>query len=471
MSSGKVEKYRKIDRNDGWASSLTGVGTSRDKVESYHFSVNKRLTSKEEEDLYHDDDTANFVCNAYPEESLSRGFCVKLGIDEESRYDIDSLDNVRQVEFEIHSSMEKLDFTHKVVDALVWGNVFGGAAILPGIDDGAIDMAEPLNEENIKSIDFVNVIDSQYIQPLTWYTNPTEAKFGSPMTYLITPEVASTSAAAAMTATEVHETRLVLVGGVRTSNERKRENNGWDDSRLQRMHRILQSWGLSWQLLTHLMQDAQQGVFKMDGLIDALSSQESDLIHKRLALLDASRSLVRATVLDAESETFERQEFDWAGTKEPFELLMMRLSQASGIPVTILMGRSPAGQNATGESDFRAWYDRVSVYQQNAVKPILHRLVELVFLSKTGPTKGEMPEKWTIEFPALVTPTEKEKAETREIQSRADVNYITSGVLTPEEVALSRFGPDGWDGETKIDPIPRTIAAPESEQIDEPTDG
>lgn len=38
------------------------------------------------------------------------------------------------------------------------------------------------------------------------------------------------------------------------------------------------------------------------------------------------------------------------------------LSAVSEIPVTILFGRSPCGQNATGDSDFEQYYSMVQNY-------------------------------------------------------------------------------------------------------------
>jgi hypothetical protein len=57
-------------------------------------------------------------------------------------------------------------------------------------------------------------------------------------------------------------------------------------------------------------------------------------------------------------------------------------------------------------------------------------------------------DKLRVKFEPLWSPTAKEIAEERESVSRTDKNYIDSGVLTPEEVALSRFQRGGeWSRE------------------------
>ena len=54
-------------------------------------------------------------------------------------------------------------------------------------------------------------------------------------------------------------------------------------------------------------------------------------------------------------------------------------------------------------------------------------------------------------FNPLWQMTEAERVDIRLKQSQADVAYINAQVLTPEEVASSRFGGDAYSIETKLD--------------------
>ena len=47
------------------------------------------------------------------------------------------------------------------------------------------------------------------------------------------------------------------------------------------------------------------------------------------------------------------------------------LSSLTNIPQTLLFGRSPAGMNATGESDLENWYNFVERIQKLMLKPNL----------------------------------------------------------------------------------------------------
>ncbi|MFQ8761936.1 MAG: anti-CBASS protein Acb1 family protein [Intestinimonas sp.] len=55
--------------------------------------------------------------------------------------------------------------------------------------------------------------------------------------------------------------------------------------------------------------------------------------------------------------------------------MCLDLSGASRIPVTKLFGRSPAGMNATGESDLRNYYDYVDTLREAKLRPILEKLL------------------------------------------------------------------------------------------------
>jgi len=419
-------------RLDGWSNPFTGLGTSRDKASYNTYTGEADLTAEEADALYSSDDMAALICDIMPEEALRQGLTVKAPDNPEA-------------ERLLNSRVKDLDIVAKVSDAFIWGNVFGAGVIILGVIDGVEDLTEPLRVDKVTDFKYINVIDKRYISPAKWYRDPMSSNYGRPETY----NISITGSGGSESVLEIHESRLIIAGGVRTSLKQKQGNDGWDISLLQRVNTTLRQFGIGWASLSHLMLDANQGVFKMQGLIDALAEDEQEVIAKRLTLMDMSRSTVRALVLDAETEDFDKPNFSWSGIEKPFELLMYRLAAATRIPVAILMGRSPAGMNATGDSDFRAFYDRVKSFRANRIEPVIQRLVELIAVSEG------LKVDWYIDYPPLWQPTPKEEAEIRKLQSETDRNYIDAAVLLPEEVAISRFTKDGWSPETALDDTAR----------------
>jgi len=73
-------------------------------------------------------------------------------------------------------------------------------------------------------------------------------------------------------------------------------------------------------------------------------------------------------------------------------------------------------------------------------------------LSKEGPTKGEVPDSWRIQFNPLFELNEREMADVRARVAAVDGRYIQLGVLTPKEVADARYGGSEWSMELTLDP-------------------
>jgi hypothetical protein len=115
------------------------------------------------------------------------------------------------------------------------------------------------------------------------------------------------------------------------------------------------------------------------------------------------------------------------------------------MPITKLFGRSPAGLNATGESDLENWYGEVLAYQQHVIKPRIERIVRLICYALGMPD----PESWSVTFPSLWIEGPKAIAERRKIIADTDKVYIDAGVYEAEEVALARA--QGPDAEIVID--------------------
>jgi hypothetical protein len=68
-------------------------------------------------------------------------------------------------------------------------------------------------------------------------------------------------------------------------------------------------------------------------------------------------------MLDVDEE-FERHEMRFANLDKVMVMYLLLCAAAADIPATRLLGREPAGMNATGESDMRNYYDRLSADQK-----------------------------------------------------------------------------------------------------------
>ena len=115
----------------------------------------------------------------------------------------------------------------------------------------------------------------------------------------------------------------------------------------------------------------------------------------------------------------------------------MSVAGSYRIPVTLLFGRSAAGMNATGQGDDDNFNSYIAGLQQTQLLPSLMQLMGILNAGLKAVDVSDGP--LTINFNPLSKRDQKADAETREIQSRTDKNYMDAGVLSQEEVRKNRF--------------------------------
>ena len=418
-------------RVDSWANQLINVGTALGKTDfRFRLSGGEFLSLVDLGNLYDYDGIAARIVDAVPKHALRQGVTVSTGDAAEETAITDALAALHLVE------TTRLAWT--------WGRAFGGGALYLGCDDGRAP-DEPLDERNLRSVDWVTDIDRRDLMPMTWEHGG--KNFGKPRLYRLT-RMGGTETESVT----VHASRIVRFEGTSPTRRRRLQLQGWGDSVLQRVYAELQAARAAFAASGVLLQEASQGVLKIKDLMSMMASDTDDTIKRRLELMNASRSNANALLLDADGESFERVEVGaLTGVVDVMDRMMNMVSATSGIPVTVLMGQAPAGLNATGDADIRSWYDEVSSERTQMLDPKLRRVIGLVLRSKDGPTGGREPKGWKTVWPSLWQMTPTEQADLRNKQANTDALYIDRQVLTSEEVATSRFRREGWSDDTSID--------------------
>jgi uncharacterized protein len=348
--------------------------------------------------------------------------------------------------------LETMKARTSIREALRWGNLYGGALIVMGLDDGVADLAEPVNTDTLRQVAFMTVYDRHQV---SWtsadlYQDQTDRRYNTPQWYTIRPYYQA--GAAGLEQLRVHESRTLRFCGAALPPQQRRANNGWDDSVLQAPYAELRNLVAGHQHSANLIEEWAVGVIVIKNLINLLAAKGGeDKVRQRLEIIDYCKSVLHSVLL-AEGESFEKKTASIAGLPEVLDRFAQALSSSCGIPVSLLFGEPPSGLQATGEYLQDNWYDQVKAWQEEKLQPALETLVRYEFLSKQGPTRGAEPANWKIVFNPLKQNDEKEDAGIRKTQAEVDVMYINAGVLTPEEVAMSRFGGDRYTTDTTIDP-------------------
>ena len=346
----------------------------------------------------------------------------------------------------------RLNGIESLREAWQTARALGGGGILVGASDGGSNLELPMREDRIRTIDFLTVLTPRELWAEKWYSDPTKPRYGEVATYRLVPVGVPPGATNVSQYPIIHESRIIRVSGVRTTRRFRYSGiqPGWDDPLLARVVESLSMFEGAFQGAGLLASDFSFAVLKIKGLAQILATTQGQGLMARAAGIEAARSVANVTLLDAEEE-YERQTTNIAGLPELLEKLMLRLSAAAKIPVALLMGQGPTGLNATGDADVRWFYDQIKAEQRRIARPALRRLFTLLMLAHEGPAKGKLPEKWDFEFNPLWQMTEDELADIRVKQSQVDTAYLTAQVVTPQEIAKSRFGGETYSTDTTID--------------------
>lgn len=367
---------------------------------------------------------------------------------------------------EIEHALDEMELLSKIYEARTYARAYGGGAWLLGADDGQRDMSKPLDPKRVRAFEWINVLHPRELSPATWYGDPGAPKYGEIETYYLTPD--NMDGLGRLVGTQiVHESRIVRFDGVVVSKRHRRESvNGWGDSTLTRCWEIVRDFQSSWAATGVLMQDFSQTIFKMKGLADLVASEDPEdaqRFRNRVRAADYSRSVLNSVMLDADGEDFERKTTTVTGLPDLLDRFATRLAAAARIPVSKLMGESPAGLNATGDANIRWFYDDVKAGQVRDLSKIVRKVCEL----KAQAMGLKLPEKWSIKWKPLWQLDELQEAQRRKAVVEMVALAITNQMITPEEGAVSLWGGDTFSAEIKLATSDRSAMAAERKAADD----
>jgi uncharacterized protein len=308
-------------------------------------------------------------------------------------------------------------------EAQMWGDLYGGAVIVMGIDGQ--DLAEPLDVDTVQQgqLSSLTVVDRWQLTPATEYIlDPLAPNFRYPEYY----EVAGTGFIQ-----RIHASRCIRFDGCRLPRLAWLRNGRWHGSTIQRVLDTIIGFEASVHSASKAMQEGSVDVYAIEGLYERLSEKEGQaIIRNRVKIAADLKSIYRAILID-KHDSLMRQPIDVRGYDTLLEKHQNIVCGATEMPATVLFGRSPAGMNSTGESDFRNWYDTLSMKQEFKWRPLLNQFDEVLVRSALG----YMPEEYSFDFVPLwqMDALERSKVDLNKAQARQI--YLDKGAMLPETVA------------------------------------
>lgn len=284
----------------------------------------------------------------------------------------------------IEAEEQRLGVRGKVRVALGRARLFGGAAIYIGTNDK--DLSQPFDAERVGAgdIKYLSVISKSRISPQDMNMDPTSEFFEQPAYYTINNLT-------------IHPSRLIRFVGAPVIDPAMNfpTFDGWGESVLLPLWDAIRRFDSSFANVNSMLFEANIDVFGVENLLTSASNVafQKKLIE-RFSLVAANKG-VNGSILKDASETFERKAMSFGGIAEILDRFMQETSGAADIPATRLLGMSPGGLNASGESDLRNYYDRISSEQTLTLDPTLERFNEALIRSALGTRPGEIYYEWS----------------------------------------------------------------------------
>jgi phage-related protein (TIGR01555 family) len=396
---------------DKFENLVSGLGGPKDKAASGHFAL--FLRSDEELAAMHRGDwLSRKIVDIIPQD-MTREW-------RDWQASTEAIEAIEGVE-------KALRIQQKTGAALQLGRLFGGAALYMGIRGQ--DPQQPLEIDRVGkgALEYVHLLRRREVTPGQRIRDVFSPFYGE-------PEYFEISSSDGMTA-RVHPSRLVRFTGAPIADPMGDNNSEvWGDSVLQAVYEAIANATSVQSHVAALLPEVKVDVIYIPGLGKMLeNASTTEALTKRFAYANTAKSLFNMLLLEgtgdknAPGERWEQKQINFSNLTEIAQMFLQIVSGAADVPVTRLLGQSPAGLNATGESDLRNYYDNIRARQKNDLSPALTMLDEVLIRSATGSRDPSIYYDWR----SLWGMSEAEKADVLKTKAEAMRTIVGRGGTEP----------------------------------------
>jgi len=408
MAKNKNKKKNSLVAADSFENLLTGMGTNKDPLSHTTFKRGRALSLNQE-----------FITSLYSQNWLA-GAVVDVPANDMTRNWITILDEEVKTEEAIEDELSRLKAEQKINVALKWASAYGGAVIIMMVNDGR-DMEEPLTLPAIRTKGIKNliVLDRWRVTVGPISTNLLSDNFGLPEYYMVS-----------RSGQKIHHSRVLRFDGNMPSIEEFERNGYWGNSTYEKTWSpIANSQTVSTEI-AGMTKESNIDVYGIEGLNEmiAMGPEGEAKAVKRLSVAHQMKSYLNGIALD-KNDTYEKKSNTFSGLAEIDDKFLMKVSGASQVPMSKLLGKSDAGLNGNGEGDLKNYYDNLAGKQKVEMKDQIQELLNVIHVSETGRVK-----EIGFEFNPLWQMTQEQQSTIDLNNASRDAIYIDRGVTSIEVI-------------------------------------
>lgn len=311
----------------------------------------------------------------------------RAGIQVTTNEDPENVDNLK-----VYSN--RMQVMSSVCDTLKWGRLYGGACAV--IQIKGQNLATPLDPETIGKDQFLGLVvyDRWQLYPVLDKLINEGPDLGLPEFYDIVlgsnlndpgQEPGGQARESENGRVRVHHSRCLRNIGIKLPFWQAITEMMWGESVLERMWDRLIAFDDATMATGNLINRAQLRTVGIEDFREILSvgGKAQEALIAQFEYMRQFQNNEGLTLLD-KKDTFASVAYSFAGLSDVLIQFGQQVSGAAQIPLVRLFGQSPAGMNATGESDIRLYYDSINAKQEAYLRNFFEVLLKIMWQSMTG---------------------------------------------------------------------------------------
>lgn len=335
----------------------------------------------------------------------------------------------------LYTAISRLQIMQRIADTIRWARLYGGCIAVMMIDGQRTET--PLNLNTIKKDQFKGllVLDRWVAQPdLSRVVTELSPDFGMPEFYQVVAD------APGMPRQTVHYSRIIRMDGAKLPFYQRQTENGWGLSVIEPLYDRMVAFDSATMGAAQLVYKAHLRTYKVDGLRDIIAAggKPMEALVQQMEMIRLWQSNEGLTLIHGAKDggdEFQAYTYSFAGLSDVLIQFGQQIAGATQIPLVRLFGQSPAGMNATGESDLKLYEASMHAQQESEMRGPMTLLLDVLCRSELG---APPPEGFDFSFNPIWTLTEGEKIDIAG-KVAAAVSSLEGGGIIDRALALKEL--------------------------------
>lgn len=360
------------------------------------------------------------IIDVIPEDMIKNGYKILSQIEPKQIKRITKLDRTTQT-------------SRKILEGCKLGRLYGGAGALIMIEGHEDILDMPFEYDQIMPGSYKGLLVLDRWSGITpneeLVTDVSDSEFGMPEYYTISSDNLERGI-------RVHHSRILRFMGRDLPYLEKLAETYWGASEIEHVFDELRkrdnvSWNIA--MLTFM---ANLRVFKMEGMEQVLATGSEKVLQDLYNTVQSMNVMMNNNSMQiiGANDGYESHQYTFGGIGEVYDRFMMDLAGAAETPVTKLFGRSPAGMNATGESDMQNYYDTIEEKQESLLRPVYDKILPIMMMSELG----AIPDDFDYEFNPVRRPSDDEMADLASKNIDSITKAFQAGIIS-QKIALKEL--------------------------------